>query len=930
VVAGWRLLESACFEYSQSVPYAPLSELLRLSAPPDERSQTVLALLPELAGMKGRATDIAFEAGSSAQDQHQLFAALADWFAALAGGGPLLIAIEDLHWSDTATLAFLPVLARRLASLPALVAVTLRAEDSSPALRAALAELNRQRLTIEIALGGLTREDVGALVRTSFELGHPVRDDFLDALYTLTDGNPFFVEEVLTALVSTGDIFYADGAWSRKPLDELRIPQSIQEAVARRTARLGPAAAEVLTLAAVLGRHFDFVVLQQATGHDEVTLLALVKELIAAQLIVEESAERFAFRHALGRAAVYNTLLARERRVLHQRLAEALERAGGAVYAADLVRHYAEAQVWDRALHYADEAAAAALRAFAPREAVGYLTSALAAAERLPGTPLAPLLLRRGHALVLLDDFAAAHADYEAALEAAARRGDRADELQALISMGALWSWRDYTRVESYLGRIVAAARALGEPAQLAHSLNRVGNWQMNLDQPRAARHAHQEALEIFSALGDERAVAETLVAIGVCGHLAGELPQATAAFQRAIALFTAEGDRRNLANTLAYLCLRAEFDTEMIDIEHLGARSDAGERALSLARETEWRAAEALALVMIGSHSIARGDYGRAQLALETGLALGREIAHKTWSVHAQAGLGLLYLELLQLHRAVDELRQSFEQACALGSVLTARHIARYLVAAYAQQRAFDQADELLRHPLVHSPGSEEQSLVSRNLRLARAELALARGEPALALDEVAALIAATANRDGHVIPRLWLARGLAEVELRHYDAAHGTLTAALAAAQAQGRRPLIWRIQATLAGVLSAQRRREEAHAFSLAAQSMVDELARTVAVPELREAYRARAYAAIPQAATLTPRQALKRAFDGLTDRELDVARLVARGYTNRQIADALVLSERTVSTHIGNIYGKLGFTARAQLIAWAIEKSIGSAL
>jgi DNA-binding NarL/FixJ family response regulator len=261
---------------------------------------------------------------------------------------------------------------------------------------------------------------------------------------------------------------------------------------------------------------------------------------------------------------------------------------------------------------------------------------------------------------------------------------------------------------------------------------------------------------------------------------------------------------------------------------------------------------------------------------------------------------------------------------------VLTARHIARYLVAAYAQQRAFDQADELLRHPLVHAPGAEGQSLVSRNLRLAGAELALARGEPALALDEVAALIAATANRDGHVIPRLWLARGLAEVELRRYDAAHETLTAALAAAQAQGRRPLTWRIQAALARVLSPQRRREEFHAFTLAAQGMVDELARTISAPELREAYRARAYAAIPQTPTLTPRQALKQTFDGLTDRELDVARLIARGYTNRQIADALVLSERTVSTHIGNIYGKLGFTARAQLIAWAIEKSIGSAL
>ncbi len=342
------------------MPYAPLNDLLRMARTPSESASGDIAL-SDLVGAVGRAADgDQVEPAGAVRDQHRLFAALADWFAALAGYGPLLLTIEDVHWSDTATLAFLPVLARRLIGLPALVAVTMRAEDSSSALRLAVAELNRQRLAVPLDVGRLSREDTGIIVRTSFELAHPVHDDFLDALYTLTDGNPFFVEEVLNALISTGDIFYADGVWSRKPLDELRIPQSIHEAVARRTALLSSAATDVLTLAAALGRHFDFAVLQQATGHDEATLLALVKELIAVQLIVEESAEQFAFRHALGRAAVYNGLLARERRVLHRRLAEALERANSAVYVPDLARHYAEAQIWDRALHYADAAASAA------------------------------------------------------------------------------------------------------------------------------------------------------------------------------------------------------------------------------------------------------------------------------------------------------------------------------------------------------------------------------------------------------------------------------------------------------------------------------------------------------------------------------------------------------------------------------------------
>jgi len=928
---GWRLLESACFEYSQGVPYAPLNDLLRTAAPPSGADLGDLAQLSELVGAGGRATAVAHgEAGRSVRDQHRLFATLADWFAALAGEGPLLLAIEDLHWSDTVTLAFLPVLARRLAGLPALVAVTLRTEDSSPALRAALAELNRHRLAIELPLVGLSREEVGTMMRTYFELGRPVHDDFLDALYTLTDGNPFFVEEVLSALISTGDIFYADGAWSRKPLDELRIPQSVQEAVARRTALLSPAAAEVLTLAAVLGRRFDFSVLQQVTGHDEAALLALVKELIAVQLVVEESAEQFAFRHALGRAAVYNGLLARERRVLHRRLAEALERAEGAVYVADLARHYAEAQVWGRALRYADEAALTALRASAPREAVGFLTSALMATQHLPGTPLAPLLHRRGQAHAMLDNFVAALADHEEGLADARRRGHREDEWQALLDLGFLWSSRDFVRAGDYFQQMIACARALDDPARLAHSLNRLGNWQLNLDQPLAAGRAHREAYEIFSALGDEQGLAETLDLLGISSYLSCNLAAGTASFQRAIALFEAQNNRQALVNSLAQQSLRMEFDSEAIDCSHLGERSGQLTRAVALSREIDWRAGEAFARMQQGSLLTALGDYEAALRTLQTSLAIARAIDHQVWAAQAQAALGVLYLDLLLLPEAEEQLREALALARSMDLVLMMRDISRYLVAVFTQQRQPDKAEEQLRQAAAFARAGEEPSLIARQIRLASAELVLARGEPEQALAQIEALIDSTANRGGQVIPRLWLVRGQAYAGLRRHGEAQATLTEALAAAQAQGRRPLVWRAHAALVGVYEGLRRREAAQASELAARALVDDLARPIPGGELRERFRAQAHAAIPQQSKLTPRQALKQTFDGLTDRELDVARLVARGYTNRQIAETLVVSERTVSTHIGNIYGKLGFTTRAQLISWVLEKGVGSGL
>src|SRR5262249_18662314 len=157
-----------------------------------------------------------------------------------------------------------------------------------------------------------TRADVEAMLQAIFELTQPPRADFLDALFALTDGNPLFIEEVLKSLIASGDIYQEGGAWTRKPLSELHIPRTVQVAVQQRTSHLSEAAHNLLTLAAVAGQRFDFTVLQAVTQQSESELLQLVKELITAQLVVEESDETFAFRHALTQQAIYAGLLARE------------------------------------------------------------------------------------------------------------------------------------------------------------------------------------------------------------------------------------------------------------------------------------------------------------------------------------------------------------------------------------------------------------------------------------------------------------------------------------------------------------------------------------------------------------------------------------------------------------------------------------------
>ena len=115
------------------------------------------------------------------------------------------------------------------------------------------------------------------MLRAIFQLKRPVRRDFLEALYEQTEGNPFFVEEVMKSLLVAGDIFFTDGVWDRKPLAQLHIPRSVSEAVQQRIGLLSDAARETLELAAVVGRPVDFALLQALTGRPEPELIRASK-----------------------------------------------------------------------------------------------------------------------------------------------------------------------------------------------------------------------------------------------------------------------------------------------------------------------------------------------------------------------------------------------------------------------------------------------------------------------------------------------------------------------------------------------------------------------------------------------------------------------------------------------------------------------------
>src|SRR5713226_7933230 len=868
------LVQGSCFPTDHAIPYAPLLDLLRSfltghpsSLPAPEVKQVAQAFLPLLpdAGHVPASTPSSsmLPALDPEQEKRRRFEILAHFLTSQARTRPVLLVVEDLHWSDDTSLEFLHYLTRRCSAHQLLLLLTYRSDEARPSLRHFLAQLDRERLTQEILLVRLTRDEVEAMLRAIFALSRSTRLDLPDPIYALTEGNPFFVEEALKSLIAAGEIYYANGRWERKPLGELHIPRSVQDAVQQRTDQLSESARRVLTLAAIAGRRFDFALLQELTEHDEQHLLQLIRELIAAQLVVEESAEQFAFRHALTRQAIYADLLVRERKALHRTIADTMEQlsiSSPDAHLADLAYHFYEAGAWEKALEYGQRAGERAYRLYAPHAAIEHLMRALDAAQHGEIPPLASLYRLRGQAYETLGDFERARLDYETTLQMAQRAGDRRAEWQALCDLGFLWTERDYTQTGSYYQQALALARHMGDPLTLAHSLNSMGNWHVNIEEPSVALHYHEEALTLFQQAQDAQGIAQTYDLLGMTHYLEGDLLQASASYQQAVALFQELDDRQGLASSLATLMLLGEgggYQTETL-VPATTSFADSlhwGKLALQTARDIGQRSAEAYALFALAHYLGPRGEYARALEMAQASLALSQQIEHLQWLTAAHWQVGVLYLDLLALPEAQHHLEQALALAQGVGSWNWMRIVSGFLAQVLILQHDLAKADSILAAAL--EADAAMQTIGQRLVWAARVELALARSDPGLALDITDRLIASAANMsDEHVIPRLWKLRGEALAALQRTAEAETMLRAAQATAQAQGLRPVLWRICVALGKLYQTQARQEEAEQTFSAARALIEELAANVPDEHIREQFLSQATAMLPHVRSLSP--------------------------------------------------------------------------
>jgi ABC-type oligopeptide transport system substrate-binding subunit len=430
-VSGGRTLQGACYAEG-GMPYAPFAQLLRevLGEAGDESPvlpDLALRDLPSLVPLV-RLDYPEFPADSSQEhlqpERHRLFRDLVVFFTSLARKAPLLIVLEDIHWADSGTLLLLRHLARHLRRQRVLLVATYR--DAGPGeagpLPELLLELHRERLATRLKLLRLDREQTGELL--AILLAEEITPEFLDGIYTETEGNPFFVEEVCKALVDSGRLYYEDGRWHRPSMDELGIPQNVSVAIRSRVRALPDAARETLRLAAVLGRTFGLDTLAAASELDRDPLLDCLRDALRAQLIEEvsgkqaarewEGAQRgfappaprrapqtatgrtFTFAHGLIPSTLVAAMATAQRQRLHHQAAEAIERVSPAEYEA-LAYHYDRARDPEKAIYYLLKAGDRARGLYAFQEATDHYHRALALLkERGEDERAAETLMRLG------------------------------------------------------------------------------------------------------------------------------------------------------------------------------------------------------------------------------------------------------------------------------------------------------------------------------------------------------------------------------------------------------------------------------------------------------------------------------------------------------------------------------------------------------
>ena len=894
---GFRLVRASAFPGDAEVPGGLVLDLASdLRRSEDEAVRAVGAALVDRLR-----TPAAADGGDRYRHQRLLVRDLTDTVLDLDAARPTALLLEDLHWADELSLEVVRHLAARVGDRPTVVVGSYRSHElvPRPAVREWRAQLVNQRRAEEIRLARLTPAETATL--TSALLGRSAPAQVVAAVHERSDGIPLHVEELLAAAGDDATRPDADAA-----LVAVGVPETLADAVLVRAERLGEDDGDVVAAAAVIGRSFDFDLLVAVTGFDARVVDRSLRSLRTAHLVHTRGDGRtWDFRHALIRDALYADVPTSQRRRLHARVAEAAVDAG--YPHAFVSAHFDEAGYADSAYRHALAGAAEAVAVSAHREALALYRRALRhLPPDVPAADQARLLVAVGREAAAVDENAAA---VEAFSAARARYAEAKEPLAAAAVVAPLVSAahllgegldRRAGRLRQALAGIDGVPDADPVRAQLLTGLAAAYMLDRRLDE---AIEYGEQSRALSRATGDEEAELNTAATLGSVLLFAGRLDEGWAMLEDAIERSTARLLEAEAARTYRMIGSSASVLVEYDRAEHWLTRGAAYADAVELWNHRCYMNAH------LAHVRWAVGQWAVAEETAEHALADGR--GGVTTTITAQCVLGYLALGRGDWTGAAEVLGEALEQAEAMAELQRVSPAVWGLAETALLRGDLDRAVALSDRGYELSERVTDAAylfpfvLTGLRARLGRDD----RESAAEWVRRVEAVLAARAIPG--TLPALAHARGLLALADGDLDAAATALGEARAW-WAERRR--FWEgtwAELDLARCTAAAGRRAEASAYAKSARAAAEAAGAEVlvtAADELARSWQSRKGA---------------QPWDPLTEREFSVARLVAEGLTNREIAERLVVSPKTVGAHVEHILTKLGAARRAEIAAWAAK-------
>ncbi len=947
--AGATVLRGGCIDVGEgALPYAPVVEALRslVRATPAAALDELLGpARPELARLLpdlGPAAEAAPLGLSIQSGQGRLFELLLGLFDRLARRAPVVVVLEDLHWSDRSTRDLVGFLVRNLRAVPVMLVMTYRSDElhRRHPLLPFLAELERSGAVERIDLRRLDRGESTALLTAI--AGEAVDPELAESIHVRSGGNPFFAEELL---VAAGN----DGA--------AELPATLRDVLLGRVAELAEPAQELLRIASAAGQRVDPELLAAAAGLDEATLYEALRECVARQVLVLDPTsgrERYAFRHALLQEAIYDDLLPGDRTRLHAAFARTLEERLGATgeHAPELAYHWYAAHNLPRALETSIAAARADEARYAYAEATVHYERVLQLWDQVP--------------------------------DAEARAGS--DRIDVLAAVAGDARFHEPNRAVAHIQSAIDLARPAGDPVRIGLLHERLGRYAWAAGHGELSERAYRTAAEVIPPDPPSEARARALAGLAQILFLHGRIPESRPLADEALAIARAAGARAIEGHALntrgADRVVEGEVDEAVEDLRaslriavEVGSADDVG-RAYA---NWTW------VLDVAGRHDDARA-------LAEEGIATSERLG-----IMAMFGTHLLYWVADRLYRLGrwDEAERAARRAESIGPIGINAILVPEVLARLAMARGrFEEAAALLQPLTALAARAADLQFVipvqgslaelqlwqgrpaegaveaTRGIRLLRATsdprvgelyaLALrgyadvaeearagrAESEERAAIEAGDALLEALSGReagytDAQRVAARWSAAWLplceAEATRLHGRPEPAAWTACIEAWTPLERPGVMaylrWR---EAESILEARGDRELASAAIGAALEIAQRLG---AEPLAREVTGLAARARLPLASAnggreaRAPADSIRRSPDpaerlGLTRREREVLALVALGRTNRQIADELFISENTAGVHVSNILGKLEVTSRGEAAAVAYRLGLAA--